>query len=356
MARLRIISGFDRGGFFSLGEGGEVFVGRESCDVVLRDEAVSRRHFRIFCEAGVFYLADCGSSNGTFLNGRKISGVELIHDEDQIRCGGTVLLFESSEHVSSGGADGVDVHAGGETMVGLTVGGLVSKEDAKRRRRVGQAGLKTLDISHGIKNLLQTMASGREVVDLALKIDDIERAKRGWGILNRNLDQIDRLVVNLLKFSKGSDLHVSACDLNELVGSVVEGVRGEAQEKGVSINLKADEGIGTVEIDGGQIGDVVLNLLLNSVDAMEGGTGGIDVSTEADSARKQVIIRVSDDGCGIADAGAIFEPFCSTKARTGTGLGLAIVKRVVEQHGGAIEVESAVGKGAVFVVKLPAKS
>jgi signal transduction histidine kinase len=352
MARLRIISGFDRGGVFSLGEGGEVIVGREDCDVVLGDEVVSRRHFRIFFEWGHFFAADCGSSNGTFVNGVKIEGAQCLQDEDQIRCGGTVLLFESAEHVGAEKSAG-DAEAGGETMVGLAAGELVSKEAAKRQRRVGQAGLKALDISHGIKNLLQTMASGREVVELALEIGDIERAKRGWGILDRNLDQIDRLVVNLLKFSKGSELQLSACELNELVESIVAGVRGAAQEKGVAIGLEVDEGIGTVEIDSGQMGDVVLNLLLNAVDALEGEEGRIDVSTER--AGGEVVIRVSDDGCGIADLGAIFEPFHSTKARTGTGLGLAIVKRVVEQHGGTVEVESSVGKGAKFVVKLPVR-
>lgn len=355
MARLRIISGFDRGGEFALSDGGEVFVGRESCDVVLRDEAVSREHFRVFFEWGHFFAADCGSSNGTFVNGVKIEGPHCLQNEDQIRCGGTVLLFESAEHEreekSAEGAQGAE--AGGETMVGLAAGELVSKEAAKRQRRVGQAGLKALDISHGIKNLLQTMSSGREVVELALEIGDIERAKRGWGILDRNLDQIDRLVVNLLKFTKGSEMQLSACELNELVESVVAGVRGAAQEKGVAIGLEMDEGVGTMEIDSGQIGDVVLNLLLNAVDAMEGKEGRIDVSTEL--AGGEVIIRVSDDGCGIADMGAIFEPFHSTKARTGTGLGLAIVKRVVEQHGGTVEVESAVGAGAKFVVKLPVK-
>ncbi len=356
MAKLTIITGQDRGRVIELGNvDREIVIGRESCDIVLADAAVSRKHTQILCQQGQFVLADCGSSNGTFLNDKRISDTRVLKHNDQVRCGSTVLLFESEEHAveNKTGEAGELTPTSAETMVGLTVGELVSKSSARQREQVARAGLQALNISHGIKNLLQAVAGGREVVDHALKINDIERARRGWAILNDNLDRINRLVVNLLRFSKESTLQFKACPLNHLIESIVEAVRPEADKRGVVVSLHTDDRIETVEIDPDRVSEVVQNLILNALEALEGVRGLIEINTEFDEPAGHVLIKVIDNGPGIEDTKAIFEPFHTTRTKTGTGLGLAIAKKVIEQHGGKIEVESKPGKGATFVVFLP---
>ena len=103
-----------------------------------------------------------------------------------------------------------------------------------------------------------------------------------------------------------------------------------------------------------QLSQMLLNLVLNAFQAMERSGGTLRVSTWADES--SVFLRVSDTGPGISEQTLphIFEPFYTTKeAGKGTGLGLAIVRQVVEEHGGTVSVETAVGRGAAFLVSLP---
>jgi len=99
-----------------------------------------------------------------------------------------------------------------------------------------------------------------------------------------------------------------------------------------------------------------LNLVLNALDAVSDGAGVVNVTTELDSANGLLVLRVSDNGPGIEDTEAIFEPFRSAKTKVGTGLGLPIAQKIVAQHGGTIEVASTPGNGATFTVTLPAQT
>ena len=225
--------------------------------------------------------------------------------------------------------------------------------DKSRDERVSRAAESTLNLSHGIKNILQAVKGGMEVVEKSLDINDIKRAKGAWPILRRNLDKVNKLVLDMLKYSGESVPEFGSCDLNGLVAEAVETVKVQAGEQGKVIKLSVDEEIKNIDIDADQIYDVILNLLLNAVDAVEAGSGIIEVSTRTDAGQKRVTLMVSDNGAGIADAEAIFEPFQSSKPKVGTGLGLPIARKIVSQHGGTIHAESNSGKGASFIVSLP---
>ncbi len=226
-------------------------------------------------------------------------------------------------------------------------------EDKSRDERVSRAAESTLNLSHGIKNILQAVNGGMEVVEKSLDINDIKRAKGAWPILRRNLDKVNKLVLDMLKYSGESEPEFDSCDLNCLVAEAVETVRAQAGEQGKTMKLSIDEKIKNIDIDADQIYDVILNLLLNAVDAVEADAGVIEVSTRFDVGQKRVTLTVSDNGAGIADAKAIFEPFQSSKPKVGTGLGLPIARKIVSQHGGTIHVQSQPGKGATFIVNLP---
>ena len=117
--------------------------------------------------------------------------------------------------------------------------------------------------------------------------------------------------------------------------------------------MNTDEKIQTISADPEQMRDVVLNLLLNAIEAVEENTGKIDIQTEMDINSKQVALHVADNGKGLEDTDRIFDPFYTTKPNVGTGLGLAIVQKVIHNHHGTIKVQSLPAKGTTFTVRLP---
>lgn len=226
--------------------------------------------------------------------------------------------------------------------------------DNKRQERVSQAAQTALNLSHGVKNILQAIRGGRDVVDLSFEKNDVVRAKRGWEILSENLDKIEKLVLDMLHFSKDSKLDIKKSDLNEVVESAADSLRASAEEEGKQITISVDKDIKPIEIDADRMYDVILNLVLNAVHAVPKRTGIVKIATKTKG--QTVILSVSDNGPGIKDTESIFEPFHTTKAKVGTGLGLSIARKIVHQHGGTIEVKTQLRKGAVFAVTLPVKA
>jgi signal transduction histidine kinase len=102
--------------------------------------------------------------------------------------------------------------------------------------------------------------------------------------------------------------------------------------------------------------DVIMNLLINAIEAVEPNTGQVVVHTESDHESKHIILQVSDNGNGIEKPDEIFKPFYSTKNNVGAGLGLTIAKKIAQLHQGIIEVQSVLGEGSTFIVRIPTKT
>ena len=232
----------------------------------------------------------------------------------------------------------------------------MDKLTEQQKKRMTEAGQAAMNMSHGIKNIVQSIRSGQEVMDEALQRRDMEVAKRTWNILKQNLDRIQKLSLDMLKFSKDEALNVQPCHFNRLVESVVQTVRPQADQRQIEIIVHADEQIEPVPLDTEKMQDVIMNLLINAIEAVEPKTGQIVVHTESDCDGQHVILRISDNGPGIEDTNIIFEPFHSTKDNVGAGLGLTIARRVIQKHGGALEAKSLPGKGAMFTVRIPART
>jgi signal transduction histidine kinase len=223
----------------------------------------------------------------------------------------------------------------------------------EQQKRMAEAGRAAMNMAHGIKNIAQSMRSGGEVMDKALEIGDLDIAKRTWPILRQSLGRIEKLSLDMLTFSADHTPDLQPCDLNRLVESVVQRLRPQAGQRQVTLSTEPAEELPQVPMDAEQMTDVVMNLLINAIEAVDADTGTVTVRTELDAAANQVVLRVSDNGPGIENADKIFEPFYTTKSKLGAGLGLAIARKIVENHAGTIEVQSAPGEETVFTVRIP---
>jgi signal transduction histidine kinase len=173
--------------------------------------------------------------------------------------------------------------------------------------------------------------------------------------LKSEVQRINRHITDFLKYSRPSTLVLEALDLRMEAEDALRVIAGQAAERGVNTSLEANDKLPRVVADKDSLRSVFTNLLINSLEAIDGagGTVGIKLMPEStDSAR----VEITDTGKGIApeDIAKVFEPYYSTK-ETGTGLGLAIVKKAIDDHGGSISVSSKQGSGTTFVIILPVK-
>ena len=185
--------------------------------------------------------------------------------------------------------------------------------------------------------------------------------------IERGAKRASELTSQLLAFARGGPFNLKPVNINTVVEEIIT-IITRTFEKSIEIHQKLTSGLPLVEADAGQIQQVLMNLLVNSRDAMPGG-GRLTIATEQRRLSKDeiqtdieahqgeyVVIIVSDTGMGIEKEvlSRIFEPFFSTKDKSkGTGLGLSIVYGVVKNHGGFVRVASEIGRGTTFTVFLP---
>ena len=221
--------------------------------------------------------------------------------------------------------------------------------------RLAAAGETVAYLSHGIKNILQGLQSAVDMVQMGLDKNKIDTARRGWKILHRNMTRIQNLVLNMLAFSKVRRPHMEMMQINQAVADVIEMLTIQADESGVVLMSELDDSLPAVAVDPDGIQQVLLNLVLNALDVVAQDTGVITITTRYDSSASQVILSVKDNGPGIPESqmSGIFNAFHSTKGHGGTGLGLAVVQKIVEEHKGTVSVDSKVGQGTTFILRLP---
>jgi signal transduction histidine kinase len=170
--------------------------------------------------------------------------------------------------------------------------------------------------------------------------------------LKSEVKRINRHITDFLKYSRPTALELEPLDLRVQAEDAMRVISGQAAESGINTNLEEQGELPLVVADKDSLRSVFTNLLINSLEAIDGGGGSIGVKLASEGDR--VRVEISDTGRGIApeDIAKIFEPYYSSKD-TGTGLGLAIVKKAIDDHGGSISVSSKEGSGTTFTIILP---
>ena len=204
-------------------------------------------------------------------------------------------------------------------------------------------------LAHEIRNPLAGIAGVIEIVGRDLPADS--PARQVIKDAREEAVQINRILTDLLETARPKAPHFQVKDLAASAEHAVMFARQQAVTKRIMIELDKGENIPPVDHDPNQINQVLLNLLLNAIQAMD-KPGHIYVTLRRD--KESVLITVADQGKGIPPENLpnIFRPFFTTKGH-GTGLGLSLARRMVEAHGGAIIARSEVGKGTQFVITLP---
>jgi len=245
------------------------------------------------------------------------------------------------------------------SAIGLQAGMAVQNaklyEQGLAAERLSTIGETTAALSHSIKNILQALRGGADVVEMGFRNVNIAQAQKGWRIVDRNLEKIYNLTMNLLAYSKPREPKLESVNPKLLIDECLELIAPMANEKGVMAVADVERDHPPVPIDEDGLHQVLMNLLSNALDAVEPKKGLIRVVGRYDAENEQAILQVIDNGSGIPPSmmGHLFELFHSTKGNRGTGIGLAVTKKIVEEHEGSITVKSSPGEGTTFTVKLP---
>jgi len=232
-----------------------------------------------------------------------------------------------------------------------------AQAELARMNRVSTMGELTASLAHEIKQPIGAAVTNAEacfrLLDRA-QPDILEAREAALEMVKdarRAADIIDR--VRML-YQKGSS-QLDEVDVNEVIGEIVAMMQNEANRKSITIRRDFTQKLPKVMADRVQLQQVLMNLMLNSIEAMQGTSGELAIKSEADGG--QILISVTDTGMGLPakNTEQIFDPFFTTKPQ-GTGLGLAITRSIVEAHGGRIWASPNSGQGATFHLTLPTRA
>jgi signal transduction histidine kinase len=283
--------------------------------------------------------------------------------------------FEAEEFFPDLGTDGkwcfftaAPIHSPDGTLIGAIETLWDRTEERRLERelinseRLSAIGQTVAGMAHCIKNILHGFKGGSYLVDIGLDRNDSAKLKSGWDAIQRNIGRVSELVLDLLSYSKEREPEYVSCRPTDIADDVCELMDAVAQKHGVRIVKDDEAGIGSFFLDPKIVHRALLNLVSNAIDACifddnPDKAHRVVVRTMAEEGNF-VSFEIEDNGSGMDEAvkERLFRSFFSTKGAKGTGLGLLVTKKIIEEHGGVIEVVSQLGKGTTFAITLPTET
>jgi two-component system, NtrC family, sensor histidine kinase HydH len=230
-----------------------------------------------------------------------------------------------------------------------------SSEVAKRlRAQYAEIAQLAGGLAHEIRNPLSTMRLNLDLLSEDFQSAESPRERRALQKIDRvkkECHRLEDLLEAFLRFARVQDLTTQPADLNAVIDDLCDFFGGAAAAKGIVLRTSFAEDLPKVSLDVDLFKQALLNLILNAENAMAAG-GELILTTRRD--RDAAVVEVVDTGCGIAPdiQSRVFDVFFSTR-QGGSGLGLATTRKIVEAHGGSISLESALGIGSKFTIRLP---
>ncbi len=222
--------------------------------------------------------------------------------------------------------------------------------EIRRQEKLAALGGLAAGVAHEIRNPLSSIKGLATYFAGKFEAGSEERSLA--QVMTQEVDRLNRVISELLEFARPADLNRSARDINPLLRHCLTLVGQDAAQKGIALHDDLAEGLCLAWIDPDRLSQCLLNLYINAIEAMGRGGRLTVVSEPVDAAWLR--IRIEDTGGGIAaeDLDRIFNPYFTTKSQ-GTGLGLAIVHKIIESHGGRIQVDSTPRVGTRVTLLLP---
>lgn len=232
------------------------------------------------------------------------------------------------------------------------------EKELVQSERMAAVGQTVSGLAHYVKNILIGFKGGSYVVDVGLKKDNPEKLKSGWQTIKNNIKRISDLTQDLLTYSKNREPEFKACRPNDIAKEVVELIKDFSASKNVELSGELDSNLGPVIADPQTIHRSLLNLVNNGIDACledEDLSKKHKVTIKTYENEGKLCFDVTDNGTGMDEKTKkqLFNPMFSSKGGKGTGLGLLVTSKLIEEHDGAIKVETQPGKGSTFTIQLP---
>jgi signal transduction histidine kinase len=231
-----------------------------------------------------------------------------------------------------------------------------SREHLLQSEKLALVGKLAAGTSHSIRNPLTSVKM--RLFSLGRSLDLDNNQKEDFDVISKEISHIDTIVQNFLEFSRPPRLKFQLVSPSDVVDQAIQLLQHRLASYEVFIKIQRKEPLPMVQLDPEQLKEVIINIIINACEAMGlGGSIVIHEKTLIERKRiRSVVIRISDNGPGIPDTiqSKIMEPFFTTKEE-GTGLGLSIAARIVQDHGGRLDIESKEGSGSTFIITLPAE-
>ncbi len=227
-----------------------------------------------------------------------------------------------------------------------------------RSERLVAVGKMASMITHEVRNPLSSIGLNTELLEeelTAFEGSEADEARSLCRTINAEVDRLTAITEEYLQFARLPKPKLAPESLARIIDSLVQFEREQLSTKGVGLDVTVEEDLPPVLVDEGQVRQCLLNLVRNAAEATEAvGGGSVVIHAVRGDDGETAVVKVQDSGHGISEdlLPKLFDPFFSTKDG-GTGLGLALTHQIVQEHGGEILVESAVGRGSTFRVSLP---
>jgi len=226
--------------------------------------------------------------------------------------------------------------------------------EIKQTGKLASLGVLISGVAHELGNPLTNISMMAQTFLSVYDMLDDDEKKSYMGDIYNQTERIQKIVGNLLEFSRQMKPEFQEWDIGEIVDFVLHLLSNQLMISNVKPHLNIPEGLPPVYVDASQIEQVLVNLFINAIQAMPKG-GDLFISTSYDPESDNLILEIRDTGIGINKENLphVFDPFFSTKGTKGTGLGLSVSYGIIRQHRGDIMVKSEEGKGTSFIIKLP---
>jgi signal transduction histidine kinase len=228
--------------------------------------------------------------------------------------------------------------------------------EAERMAAVGQT---VTELSHAIKNIANGLKGSIFVLNKGIELDNKKYLRQGWQMVADNVERIKNMSLDLLAYGKYAGAKLTPGDPNAPARQVAELMASRAREQEIDLKLELDDQLVPLAFDAEGIYRCLLSIVENAMDACrEDAAAGKDKTVVIRATKPTdggVQYQVTDTGAGMDEGvqNKIFQSFFSTKGIHGTGIGLMMSKKIVDQHGGVIEVKSHKGAGSTIIIKLP---